>query len=236
MFKDKKISLKLKTFLLATIVESEILASTDSTLVELMATKLEQLNILAASHIAIGLRKYYRIYSNIKPEEDITTSFGSTTPGKYMENAPTASNEIDGNPYDVEEAEGIKTSSFYRKKLYRRGSYFYFYCLHCSHFTEKAPTILSNKTYKAEEGTLSFMQRLRMKRLAEEAAIVQAHNSILETPTQEKQENDDAPSNTIQNKRTFRVANNGVLFPHIKAAFIRRLQDSGLLYSTNALS
>lgn len=32
------------------------------------------------------------------------------------------------------------------------------------------------------------------------------------------------PSDTIQNKRTFRVANNGVLFPHIKAAFIRRLK------------
>lgn len=33
-----------------------------------------------------------------------------------------------------------------------------------------------------------------------------------------------SPISTTKEKRTFRVANNGVLFPHIKAAFIRRLK------------
>lgn len=33
-----------------------------------------------------------------------------------------------------------------------------------------------------------------------------------------------SPISTSKEKRTFRVANNGVLFPHIKAAFIRRLK------------
>lgn len=33
-----------------------------------------------------------------------------------------------------------------------------------------------------------------------------------------------SPISTTKEKRTFRVANNGVLFPHVKAAFIRRLK------------
>lgn len=167
MFKDKKISLKLKTFLLATIVESEILASTDSTLVELMATKLEQLNILAATHIAIGLRKYYRIYSGATQEEEITTSFASAPVGVYEEKAES-SNEIDiGSPDDVEEAEGNRQA-----------------------LISTVPTSISTPSTSTEAPKLSFMQQLRMKRMAEEAAIQQAHNAIL-NPTQSKQENDD---------------------------------------------
>lgn len=183
MFKDKKISLKLKTFLLATIVESEILASTDSTLVELMATKLEQLNILAASHIAIGLRKYYRIYSGATKEEEITTSFASTPVGVYeqKEESSTNDSEIDIGTPDSDlpskevEAEGIGQAPIKKAPI------------------STAPSAPSTPSDSMEAPKLSFMQRLRMKRLAEEAAIVQAHNSILETPIQEKQENDDAP-------------------------------------------
>lgn len=195
MFKDKKISLKLKTFLLATIVESEILASTDSTLVELMATKLEQLNILAASHIAIGLRKYYRIYSEATKEEDITTSFASTPVGVY-EQKEESSNEIDiGSPDDVKEAEGIKQAPTALTAPTAPISTAPTSIPSTS--IAPIPTIptppTSTEKTSTEAPVLSFMQRLRMKRTAEEAAIQQAHNAILNPMPQEKQENDDAP-------------------------------------------
>ena len=177
MFKDKKISLKLKTFLLATIVESEILASTDSTLVELMATKLEQLNILAASHIAIGLRKYYRIYSEATKEEKITTSFASTPVGVYI--APSTESSTNEAEIDI----GTPDSTTSDKEVEAEGS---------RQAPISTPSTSTEKT-STEAPKLSFMQQLRMKRMAEQAAIQKAHNAILNPISQEKQENDDAP-------------------------------------------
>lgn len=187
MFKDKKISLKLKTFLLATIVESEILASTDSTLVELMATKLEQLNILAASHIAIGLRKYYRIYSEATKKEDITTSFASTSVGVY-EQKEESSNEIDIGtpdsdlPSEEMEAEGIEQAPI-KKALIPTIP---------STSLENADNKDASKDAEPVGKNLTFMQRLRIQKLAKAHSFT-VHSMLDHPIPQEKQENDDAP-------------------------------------------
>lgn len=87
MYKAQKISMKLRNFLMATIAEEETLMTADATLIDLMAQKLEQLNIEMASKLAIGLKKFHRIYVEYKDNEFTfeSTNFASTKPGLYIE-------------------------------------------------------------------------------------------------------------------------------------------------------
>lgn len=83
MHKAGNISLKLKNFLFAVMESETTIITADAEIIELMAVKLEQLNILAASNIALGLRKFHKLFYTGLEEVVEAPNFSSKPIGVY---------------------------------------------------------------------------------------------------------------------------------------------------------
>ena len=85
LYTGQKISLKLKNFLLG-ILSEELLISSDGAMVDLLCTKLDQLNLDIAAKLAIGIKRFRREFTEQTLTEFTTDSapaFSSMTIGKY---------------------------------------------------------------------------------------------------------------------------------------------------------
>jgi hypothetical protein len=85
LYTGQKISLKLKNFLLG-ILSEELLISSDGAMVDLLCTKLDQLNLDIAAKLAIGIKRFRREFTEQTLSEFTTDSaptFSSMPIGKY---------------------------------------------------------------------------------------------------------------------------------------------------------
>jgi hypothetical protein len=96
LYTGQKISLKLKNFLLG-ILSEELLISSDGAMVDLLCTKLDQLNLEIAAKLAIGIKRFRREFTEQTLSEFATDSaptFGSMPIGKYDATEQSEENEF----------------------------------------------------------------------------------------------------------------------------------------------
>lgn len=145
LFTNNKISFKLKNYLLG-ILSEEILIGSDPAMIELLCTKLDQLNLEMAAKLAISIRSFHRQFTEKNVSEFSTDNaplFSSMPVGTYASTEP----DNEASEFDTPSTDRI---------------------------TESQPIVADTSSKP-----MSFMEKVRMKRLAKQALPAPTINNTI---------------------------------------------------------